>query len=48
MQFIYYRPRVVMIDLDGEVQVIRDREHLDHVEALERMPEKLRGAAMPT
>jgi diaminopimelate decarboxylase len=45
MQFIYYRPRVVMIGLDGNVHVIRDRENLDHVEALERTPEHLKQPA---
>jgi diaminopimelate decarboxylase len=42
MQFITYRPRVVMIGEDGTVSVIRERENLEHIEALERLPEKLK------
>jgi diaminopimelate decarboxylase len=45
MQFITYRPAVVMIGMDGEVHVIRRRENLDHVQALEQTPEHL---ASPT
>ncbi len=38
MQFITYRPAVVMIGPDGEAHVIRRRENLEHVQALEEMP----------
>ena len=38
MQFITYRPAVVMIGLDGRVHVIRERENLDYVQELERVP----------
>ena len=38
MQFIAYRPRVVMVMEDGRVEVIREREDLSYVEQLERMP----------
>ncbi len=41
MQFITYRPRVVMVMADGTVEVIRERENLAHIESLERMPGKL-------
>jgi len=41
MQFITYRPRVVMVMEDGTVEVIRERENLAHIESLERLPEKL-------
>ncbi len=41
MQFITYRPRVVMIGQDGRVDVIRERENLEYVEAPERLPERL-------
>ena len=41
MQFITYRPRVVMIGSDGQVDVIRDRETLESVEALELVPDRL-------
>ena len=41
MQFISYRPRVVMIDGEGQVDVIRERETLESVEALEVLPGRL-------
>jgi diaminopimelate decarboxylase len=41
MQFITYRPAVVMIGLDGRVDVIREREDLDYVQRLERVPDHL-------
>lgn len=44
MQFISYRPRVVMIDPQGNDHVIRERENLEYVEAMDRMPAHL-GAA---
>ena len=42
MQFITYRPRVVLVTKDGKVELIRERENLQHIEALERLPEMLR------
>jgi diaminopimelate decarboxylase len=44
MQFIGYRPAVVMILENGDVEVIRAREDLNYVEMLERLPEKLARA----
>ena len=41
MQFITYRPAVVMIGTDGAVHVIRERENLDYVQQLERVPQHL-------
>jgi diaminopimelate decarboxylase len=41
MQFITYRPAVVMIGLDGTAHVIRRRENLDYVQELEEVPEHL-------
>jgi diaminopimelate decarboxylase len=41
MQFITYRPAVVMIGLEGAVHVIRRRENLDYVQELEEVPEHL-------
>ena len=38
MQFIAFRPAVVMIMEDGRVEVIRERENLEHVERMERVP----------
>lgn len=43
MQFITYRPRVVLVTEDGGVEVIRERENLQHIEALERLPVSLQG-----
>ncbi len=42
MQFIAYRPRIVMVTEQGGVEIIRERENLQHVEALERLPDRLR------
>jgi len=41
MQFITYRPAVVMIDSERKVHVIRRRENLDYVQELEAIPEHL-------
>jgi len=41
MQFITYRPACVMIGEDKRVHVIREKEDLDHVQRLERLPEYL-------
>jgi diaminopimelate decarboxylase len=42
-QFIAYRPAVVMIGVEGQIDVIRKRETLEHVEALEVLPQRLDG-----
>ncbi len=42
MQFITYRPRVVLIDEAGGVEVIRERETLADVEGPERLPSRLK------
>ncbi len=42
MQFIEYRPAVVLVGEDGSVEVIRERETLSEVEGPERLPERLR------
>ena len=41
MQFIAYRPAVVLITEAGEVEVIREGEGLGHVENGERLPARL-------
>lgn len=41
MQFITYRPPVVMIDIEGNPQIIRRREVLSDIEGPECMPESL-------
>jgi diaminopimelate decarboxylase len=45
MQFIEYRPAVVLIHGNREVSLIRAAEDLDHVCLQERMPDHLAGAA---
>ncbi|MCD4650209.1 MAG: diaminopimelate decarboxylase, partial [Candidatus Cloacimonetes bacterium] len=42
MQFIEYRPNVVLISETGEVNLIRERETLDDVIAREKIPEHLK------
>jgi diaminopimelate decarboxylase len=44
MQFIEYRPNVVLVGEDGSVELIREAETLDDVERRERLPERLRLA----
>ncbi len=41
MQFITYRPAIVLVGEAGQVDVIRDAENLDYVQELERIPERL-------
>jgi len=43
MQFIQMRPKVVMVDLKGDVHVIRDNENIDTIAALEVMPDHLKS-----
>jgi diaminopimelate decarboxylase len=42
MQFIEYRPNVVMVMEDGSVELVREREDLSDIERRERLPDKLR------
>jgi len=42
MQFITLRPKVVMIDTEGKVHLVRDRESIDSITSLERVPEYLK------
>ncbi|RMA92476.1 alanine racemase [Hydrogenothermus marinus] len=42
MQFIEYRPNIVMIMEDGTVEVVREKEDLTDIENRERLPEKLK------
>ncbi len=41
MQFITFRPRVVMITSHRKVEVIREKENLNYIEELEQLPEQL-------
>ena len=43
MQFIQMRPKVVMVDLKGDVHIIRENESIDTIAALEEMPDHLKG-----
>jgi diaminopimelate decarboxylase len=42
MQFITLRPKIVMIDPEGKVHVIRDNETNDSIVSLEKIPEHLK------
>ena len=42
MQFIRYRPNVVLIDTEGKVHLIREAENIEDIERRERLPEHLR------
>ena len=42
MQFITYRPRVVMIDMEGKTHIIREAENLDSIRGSENIPEHLK------
>jgi diaminopimelate decarboxylase len=41
MQFIHYRPNVVLIGTEGQVECIREAEDLSDIERRERLPERL-------
>lgn len=42
MQFIHYRPNVVLINTEGQVECIREGEDLSDIERRERLPERLK------
>ena len=41
MQFITYRPKVVLIDPNGRIHIIRESENLDTLKGLEKLPDYL-------
>jgi diaminopimelate decarboxylase len=43
MQFIAMRPNVVMIDTNGKTHVIRRKETVDDLNAMEEMPAYLKS-----
>jgi diaminopimelate decarboxylase len=43
MQFIHMRPNIVMIDMDGNVNLVREKETLDTMLRYERVPEHLQA-----
>jgi diaminopimelate decarboxylase len=42
MQFITLRPKVVMIDPEGQVHLIRENESIESITSLEKMPDHLK------
>jgi diaminopimelate decarboxylase len=44
MQFIALRPKVVLIDTNSQVHIIRENERREDIELLERVPEHLKKA----
>ncbi len=41
LQFITYRPAVIMLGVNGESDIIRERETLDTFKSIEKVPERL-------
>jgi len=42
MQFIEYRPNIVLVTGDGKVDLIRERETLEDIERKEKLPDRLK------
>ncbi len=42
LQFITYRPKVVLIDLKGKTHIIRENETHESMNALDKIPEHLK------
>ncbi len=40
MQFITFRPNIVLIDLEGKTHIIRKKENLDSLKSFELNPKK--------
>jgi len=40
MQFITFRPNVVLIDLEGKTHIIRKKENLDSLQSFELNPKR--------
>lgn len=43
MQFITYRPKIVMIDTEGNSHVVRENENHDTMNSLDRVPEHIKS-----
>ncbi|HNX80471.1 MAG TPA: hypothetical protein PKJ24_11310, partial [Prolixibacteraceae bacterium] len=41
LQFITYRPNIVLLGTNGETDLIRENENLNTFKAVERVPERL-------
>ncbi len=46
LQFITYRPKVIMIGVDGNPYIIRENENHETMNALDRVPDHLRNFAL--
>ncbi|MFN8296838.1 MAG: alanine racemase [Chitinophagales bacterium] len=46
MQFIHMRPRVVLIDMQGSVHIIRERETTETMNSMEQTPEHLKNGVL--
>jgi len=44
LQFITYRPRVVMVTMEGKAEIIRENENYETMNMLERIPEHLKDS----
>lgn len=42
LQFITYRPKIILIGSDGDIHIIRENENLDTFKALEKVPDHLK------
>ncbi|MBL6989242.1 MAG: alanine racemase [Bacteriovoracaceae bacterium] len=42
MQFIRYRPKIALIGINGEMELLREKEKLADVESCERLPQRLK------
>jgi diaminopimelate decarboxylase len=43
LQFITYRPKVILLGRNGETDVVRDNETLATFNAIERVPDRLKN-----
>ena len=46
MQFITYRPKIVMIDMEGVSHIIRENENHETMNALDRLPNHLKNSKL--
>lgn len=46
LQFITYRPKIVLIDIEGKTHIIRENETHESMNALDRIPEKLNDISL--
>lgn len=46
MQFITFRPKIVLIDMKGEMHVIRENENLEVFKQMEKVPDHLKSISL--